>query len=93
MDGVARRHHHARRGQGARYFAHDRLRRAQFLYFAYSKIVCRAQHGYGSWFKDLPAKQKSRQVGRRLFGLLAAILQIERDPPTASELSKLKYQK
>jgi hypothetical protein len=24
---------------------------------------------------------------------LAAILQIERDPPTASELSKLKYQK
>jgi hypothetical protein len=34
-----------------------------------------------------PAGQtKSRQVGR-LFGLLAAILQIERDPPTASELS------
>jgi hypothetical protein len=42
-------------------------------------------------FKDLPAN-KSRQVWR-LFGLLAAILQIERDPPTASELSKLKYQK
>jgi len=41
--------------------------------------------------RDLPAK-KSRQIGRRLFGLLAAILQIERDPPTASELSKLKYQ-
>jgi hypothetical protein len=37
-------------------------------------------------------QQKSRQVWR-LFGLLAAILQIERDPPTASELSKLKYQK
>jgi hypothetical protein len=34
-----------------------------------------------------PAGQtKSRQVWR-LFGLLAAILQIERDPPTASELS------
>jgi hypothetical protein len=43
-------------------------------------------------FRDLPAKQKSRQVWR-LFGLVAAILQIERDPPTASELSKLKYQK
>jgi hypothetical protein len=43
-------------------------------------------------FKDLPAQQKSRQVWR-LFGLLAAILQIERDPPSASELSKLKYQK
>jgi hypothetical protein len=41
--------------------------------------------------RDLPAK-KSRQIRRRLFGLLAAILQIERDPPTASELSKLKYQ-
>jgi len=39
-----------------------------------------------------PAGQiKSRQVWR-LFGLLAAIRQIERDPPTASELSKLKYQ-
>jgi hypothetical protein len=31
-------------------------------------------------------KQKSRQVWR-LFGLLAAIVQIERDPPAASELS------
>jgi hypothetical protein len=40
-----------------------------------------------------PAGQtKSRQIGRRLFGLDAAIFQIERDPPTASELSKLKYQ-
>jgi hypothetical protein len=40
-----------------------------------------------------PAGQtKSRQVWR-LFGLPAAIFQIERDPPTASELSKLKYQK
>jgi hypothetical protein len=37
-------------------------------------------------FQDLPAKQKSRQIWR-LFGLLAAIFQIERDPPTASELS------
>jgi hypothetical protein len=36
--------------------------------------------------KDLPANKKSRQVWR-LFGLLAAIRQIERDPPTASELS------
>jgi hypothetical protein len=41
--------------------------------------------------RDPPAKQKSRQVWR-LFGLPAAIFQIERDPPTASELSKLKYQ-
>jgi hypothetical protein len=39
-----------------------------------------------------PAGQtKSRQIWR-LFGLPAAIFQIERDPPTASELSKLKYQ-
>jgi hypothetical protein len=37
-------------------------------------------------FQDLPAKQKSRQIWR-LFGLMAAICQIERDPPTASELS------
>jgi hypothetical protein len=36
--------------------------------------------------------KKSRQVWR-LFGFPAAIFQIERDPPTASELSKLKYQK
>jgi hypothetical protein len=43
-------------------------------------------------FENPPAKQKSRQVWR-LFGLPAAIFQIERDPPTASELSKLKYQK
>jgi len=41
-------------------------------------------------FENLPAKQKSRQVWR-LFGLAAAIFQIERDPPAASEL--LKYQK
>jgi len=43
-------------------------------------------------FKGPAGQTKSRQVWR-LFGLLAAILQIERDPPTASELSKLKYQK
>jgi hypothetical protein len=42
-------------------------------------------------FQDLPAKQKPPGVWR-LFGLYAAIFQIERDPPTASELSKLKYQ-
>jgi hypothetical protein len=36
--------------------------------------------------KNLPANKKARQVWR-LFGLLAAIRQIERDPPTASELS------
>jgi hypothetical protein len=40
-----------------------------------------------------PAGQiKSRQIGRRLFGLPAAIFQIERDPPAASEPKKLKYQ-
>ena len=37
-------------------------------------------------FENLPANTKSRQVWR-LFGLVAAIFQIERDPPTASELS------
>jgi hypothetical protein len=59
----------------------------------YSKIVCGAQHGFGSCVFQGPAGQtKSRQVWR-LFGLPAAILQIERDPPAASELSKLKYQK
>jgi hypothetical protein len=36
-------------------------------------------------FDDLPAT-KSRQVWR-LFGRLAAICQIERDPPAASELT------
>jgi hypothetical protein len=36
--------------------------------------------------KDLPAKQKAARSGG-LFGFLAAIRQIERDPPTASELS------
>jgi len=43
-------------------------------------------------FEGTCRPNKSRQIGRRLFGLLAAILQIERDPPTASELSLLKYQ-
>jgi len=35
---------------------------------------------------DLPANKKAARSGG-LFGLVAAILQIERDPPTASELS------
>jgi hypothetical protein len=69
------------------------LRRTQFFYFVDAKIVCGAQHGCGSCFQGPAGQTKSRQIGRRLFGLLAAILQIERDPPTASELSKLKYQK
>jgi len=43
-------------------------------------------------FEGPAGQQKSRQVWR-LFGLPAAIFQIERDPPAASELSKLKYQK
>jgi hypothetical protein len=37
-------------------------------------------------FRDPPAKQKAARSGG-LFGLGAAIFQIERDPPTASELS------
>jgi hypothetical protein len=37
-------------------------------------------------FNNLPAETKSRQVWR-LFGCCAAISQIERDPPAASELS------
>jgi hypothetical protein len=36
--------------------------------------------------KDLPANKKAARPGG-LFGCLAAIRQIERDPPTASELS------
>ena len=48
VDGVARRHHHPRRGQGARYLAHHLLRRTQFFQFANSKIVGGAQHGCGS---------------------------------------------
>jgi hypothetical protein len=36
--------------------------------------------------RDLPAKTKAARSGG-LFGCLAAIHQIERDPPTASELS------
>jgi hypothetical protein len=44
-------------------------------------------------FEGTCRPNKSRQIGRRLFGLPAAIFQIERDPPAASELSKLKYQK
>jgi hypothetical protein len=43
-------------------------------------------------FEKPAGRIKSRQVWR-LFGLPAAIFQIERDPPTASELLKLKYQK
>jgi hypothetical protein len=35
---------------------------------------------------NLPANKKAARSGG-LFGFLAAILQIERDPPTASELS------
>jgi hypothetical protein len=37
-------------------------------------------------FRGPAGKTKSRQVWR-LFGCLAAIRQIERDPPAASELS------
>jgi hypothetical protein len=84
VDGVTRRHHNSRRGQGARYFAHDLLRRTQLSYFVYSKIVCRAQHGYGSCFEDLPAKQKAAKSGGcsdflLQFFRLSAIL-----PPPAS---------
>ena len=56
VDGVARRHHDSRRGQGARYLAHDLLRRRQLFQFAYSKIVGGAQHGSGSCFEE-PAGQ------------------------------------
>ena len=48
VDGVARRHHHPRRGQGARDLAHHLLRRTQLFQFANSKIVGGAQHGSGS---------------------------------------------
>jgi hypothetical protein len=37
-------------------------------------------------FENLPANKKAARIWR-LFGLDAAICQIERDPPTASELS------
>jgi len=36
--------------------------------------------------ENLPANKKAARIWR-LFGFLAAIRQIERDPPTASELS------
>jgi hypothetical protein len=52
----------------------------------YSKVVCGGQHGGAPGFQGPAGQTKSRQVWR-LFGLLAAILQIARDPPTASELS------
>jgi hypothetical protein len=67
------------------------LRRTQLFYFVDAKVVGRSTRLWLLFLRDLPAN-KSRQIGRRLFGLPAAILQIERDPPTASELSKLKYQ-
>jgi len=38
----------------------------------------------GTW-KNLPAIKKAARIWR-LFGYLAAIFQIERDPPAASEL-------
>jgi hypothetical protein len=40
-----------------------------------------------------PAGQQKSRQGLAAVRTSAAILQIERDPPTASELSKLKYQK
>jgi hypothetical protein len=40
-----------------------------------------------------PAGQTKKPPGLAAVRTSAAILQIERDPPTASELSKLKYQK
>jgi hypothetical protein len=43
-------------------------------------------------FKSLTANKKAARSGG-LLGRLAAIVQIERDPPAASVLSKLKYQK
>jgi len=41
---------------------------------------------------NLPANKKAARFGG-CSDFLASIRQIERDPPTASELSKLKYQK
>jgi len=45
-----------------------------------------------SFSKNLPANKKAARSGG-LCGRLAAIVQIERDPPAASELSLPKYQK
>jgi hypothetical protein len=87
VDAVARRHHDACCRQGARYFTHHLFGRTQFPQFSDAKIVGGAQHGWLLFvWKTCRQKQKSRQVWR-LFGLPAAIFQIERDPPTASELS------
>jgi hypothetical protein len=62
------------------------LRRAQFFQFANSKVVGGAQHGFGSWLGNLPANKKAARFGG-CSDVLASIRQIERDPPTASELS------
>jgi len=43
--------------------------------------------------RDLPAKQKAARSGGGCSDFLLQFFQIERDPPAASELSKLKYQK
>jgi hypothetical protein len=42
--------------------------------------------------RDLPANKKAARSGGGCSDFDASIRQIERDPPTASELSKLKYQ-
>ena len=85
VNGVARGAHDARGRQGARCFAHHLFRRGQLLDFSDAKIVCRAQHGYGSCFSRTcrPNKKAARSGGCSDFLLqfvrLSAIL-----PPPAS---------
>jgi hypothetical protein len=47
-------------------------------------VVLNTAGSFGFW--DLPAHKKAARFGG-LFWTFAAILQIERDPPAASELS------
>ncbi|GAA0031110.1 hypothetical protein BROWWM01_52420 [Bradyrhizobium ottawaense] len=69
VDGVTRSHHHARRGERPRDFAHHLIRRAQLFQFADTKIVGRAQHGGLLFVSNLPANKKAARSGG-LFGRL-----------------------
>ena len=51
-----------------------------------SSVVLSTAGSFGFCFADLPANKKAARSGGCL-DCLAAIRQIERDPPTASELS------
>jgi len=53
---------------------HHLLRRRQLFQFAYSKVVCGAQHGFGSFVQEPAGNKKAARSG----GCLDLVLQFFR---------------